>query len=337
MDGIQVYRFNNISNFLAHKNLSIAPSMVYALRDNIQQFDLVHLHEFRSIHSVAAYKFALKYHIPYVLNAYGSLPRVLGKTVLKAAFDSAWGSRMARDAGAFIAQSKEEVEDAMEMGVEPSIINLVYNGMDTTRYKNMPPFGSFRRRHSIDDDQRVLLFLGRIHKSKGIDFALDAFAKLSREFSDVVFAVCGADDGFLKQCRELASRLGVRDRVRFTGLLGDEEKLAAYHDSDLFVHVVEYMGGVGLVPLEAILCGTPVIVSAGCGEVVKDAECGYVVEYRDVEGLKETIEHAFTNPDEGREMVRKGREYIERNLSWNVTIGRIERVYSRCIAQASND
>jgi glycosyltransferase involved in cell wall biosynthesis len=331
MEGVVVYHFRNISNLLAHKNLSVAPSLAFALSEMIGDFDIIHLHEYRSFHSVAVRLLAKRHEIPYVLNAYGALPIALQKKVLKAAFDRFGGRRIVQDARMFIAQSKEEESEALEIGLDPSRIRLVYNGIDVDRFREMPDFGAFREKHGIGNETKILLFLGRIHKSKGIDFALRAFSRIAEKRDDTVFVVAGPDDGYRSQYERLAEELGIAERVKFVGFVGDNEKISALHDADLFIHTVRYMGSVGLAPLEAILCGTPVVVTAQCGEVIEEARCGYIVGYGDTDELEKTLLNALDSPNATEDMVRRGKEYILQYLDRKRTVDRIDEIYRVCL------
>ena len=77
------------------------------------------------------------------------------------------------------------------------------------------------------------------------------------------------------------------------------------------------------------MCGTPIIVTDdnGCGELVKKAKCGYLVKYGDVNDLKEKMKLVIENPEEGKEMVERGKKYIMENLTWDNVVGKVEEVY----------
>jgi glycosyltransferase involved in cell wall biosynthesis len=93
------------------------------------------------------------------------------------------------------------------------------------------------------------------------------------------------------------------------------------------------MAGVGLTPLEAIMQGTPVVVTKECGELIQELDCGYIVRYGDVKGLADTIIHVLMNPEEGKRKSLKGRHYIERELNWGKAASKVEGVYHECITR----
>ncbi|HII94941.1 MAG TPA: glycosyltransferase [Candidatus Methanofastidiosum sp.] len=320
--GIKVVPFHCVANI---KLFLISPSMKKWLKKEIKTFDIIHMHDFRSYQNVIVYHYAKKYIIPYVLQPHGSTPRVIEKKKLKWLFDVAFGYKILKDATGVIAVSKEEAEYDRQMGADDKKISVIYNGMDIESFKSLPEREKFKEKYDIQG--KMILYLGRIHKSKGIDIIINAYTKLIKEMGDIALVIAGSDDGYKKELERLAEKLNLGNKVKFTGFVDENDKMAAYVDADLFVHTVRYMGGVGLTPLEAILCNTPVIVTEECGEVIKEANCGYLVKYGDVEGLKEKIKVILEKPEEVKELVEKGKKYIIENLTWNKATEKILRKY----------
>jgi glycosyltransferase involved in cell wall biosynthesis len=326
LKGIQVIPFKcrvNLSLFL------YSPSMKKWLKEKIKNFDIVHLHNFRSYQNMVVYHYAKKYKIPYILQPHGSTPRVIAKRRLKWVYDVIFGYRIFKDADKVIAVSKEEAEYDKQMGANKEKISVIYNGMDIESFKNLPELGIFKKKYGIDGT--MILYLGRIHKSKGIDFLIKAFSKLIKEINEAVLVIAGSDDGYKAELEGLIKKLNLNDKIRFTGFVDENDKISAYVDADLFVHAVRYMGGVGLTPLEAILCNTPVIVTEECGEVIKEADCGYLVKFGDVTGFEEKMKYILENAEEGKEMVERGKGYIMENLTWDRVVERVEEVYEELI------
>jgi glycosyltransferase involved in cell wall biosynthesis len=94
LDGISVYHFRNLNNRLAQKNLPLAPAMFIALRRQVKNFDLVHIHEYISAQAVFTRHFCGKYGVPYLLQPHGSLPVIVEKQGLKRIYDLVWGRRL---------------------------------------------------------------------------------------------------------------------------------------------------------------------------------------------------------------------------------------------------
>ena len=322
--GAKVIPFHCIANI---KLFLISPGMKKWIKSNVRDFDMIHLHDLRSYQNNIVCSYAMKYEIPYVLHPHGSTPRILAKQGLKWLYDIAFGYRLLKDAGQVIAVSKEEANYDRQMGADERKISVIYNGVDIEHFKNAPSHGRFKQKYGIDG--KLILYLGRIHKTKGIDFAIKAFSNIHTKIEQTTFVVAGADDGYKAKLENLVRELNLGERIKFVGALNENDKLSAYADADLFLYTVRYMGGVGIAPLEAILCDTPVIVTAECGEVIKEADCGYLVEYGDLVDLTQKMKGAIESPEAAMKMVERGKKYIMDNLTWDNVVNRIEDIYSK--------
>ena len=323
-EGVKVMAFKCVANiglFL------ISPSMKKWLKIEIKKFDVIHLHNFRSYQNVAIHHYAKKYGIPYVLQAHGSVLRIIEKQKLKKIYDIFWGYKILKDASRLIAVSNIEAEQYKQFGTGENKIDVISNGIDIESFKNLPECKQFKKKYHIRE-KYLILFLGRVHKIKGIDFLIKSFSKLTKEINDAVLVIAGPDDGYEREAKVLAKNLGLHDKVKFTGSIDGKDKLSAYVDADILVYPSTFEI-FGLVPFEAIMCGTPVIVTddCGCGELIKEAKTGYLVHYGDVEGLKDKILEAFGHPEDCKRMVESGKKYIVKNLSWDNVAKQMTRVY----------
>ena len=327
-EGVKVIPFHciiNVDLFL------ISPSMNKWLKENIRIFDIIHLHDFRSHQNCIVHHYAKKNKIPYVLQPHGSLPRIIEKQKLKKLYDWIFGYRILRDASKVIAVSKAEVEQYKQAGINEDKIVTVLNGINTEVFKDLPTHEKFREKYDIKENH-MILFLGRIHKRKGIDFLIKSFSELTKEMSDVILVIIGPDDGYKIEVEKLIKTLNLGNRIKFIGYVDEKDKLSAYVDAEVLVYpaIFEIFG---LVPFEAMMCNTPVIVTddCGCGELVREANCGYLVKYGEIEGLKEQMKRVIENPEEGKEMVKRGKKYIEGNLSWDKVVKKVEQLYEELI------
>ncbi len=332
VDGVKVKYFNCMSNWMANNlKLHISPQMRIFIKDNIEHFDIIHLHELRGLPNVYAWLYAKKFSVPYVIQPDCSTPKVIpGQNYFlrcsKYLYDLLFGYNILRDSNKVIAISKEEREHDKKMGAQEDKISLIYTGIDTKPFEIESSI-NFKEKYEIDD--RMILYLGRINRTKGIDFLIKAFSELSDECkADVILVIAGSDDGHKSYLEKLVDNLNIKDKVLFTGYVTDDERIAAYQSADLFVHTVKYMGGVGITPLEAILCNSPIIVTKECGEIVEEANCGLIVEYGDIDGLKEKIEYSIQKPTEMNKLIKNGKCYIQHNLTWDIVVKKVENVYN---------
>jgi len=333
MEGIKVYYFRNISNSLATKyRLAVPRGMSVAVEREISNFDIIHLHNVRTFQNIIIHRYARKYHIPYVLQARGSLVTFFYKGWQKRIFDVIWGRRILKDATKLVALTPIEAEQYRNMGISEDKIEIIPNGIELSEFANLPERGRFRRKHGLGDDQRIILYLGRIHKIKGLDLLVRAFAELSRPSNSVKLVIAGPDDGYLPPLRKLIANLGISNEVLFTGHLYGEDKVEAYVDADVFVLPSTYEI-FGNVVLEACACGTPVIVTDRCGIAsAVDGQAGLVVPY-DKDQLRDALSHMLSDDKMRLQFGEKGKLLVRERFSWEKIAERIEDIYKRCKSQ----
>ena len=141
---------------------------------------------------------------------------------------------------------------------------LRYNGIDLEEFRTLPPLGCFRARAGIRDDERFIIFLGRLIPRKGADLLIEALPQLG--FDGIKFVIAGPEGeaGYSTFLRKKARELGVEHRVLFPGPLYGNDKNSALADADIFALPSRYEN-FGNAAAEAIACGTPAVVSDRCG------------------------------------------------------------------------
>ena len=313
--------------------ISYTPDMIFEIKNNKNRFDVIHMHNYLTFQNIVASNYGSKQRIPLLLQAHGGFPRILGRKTVNSVTDLLFGKQIIKSASKVIAVSKKEVAECQAIGVPSSKIHMIPNGIDLELFKDLPAPGQFKGKYNLGS-KKVLLFLGRIHEIKGLAFLTQAFALLVREFADLVLIVAGPDCGYERNLKELAKSLNCEDKIIFTGYLNLTEKLQAYVDADILINpsIFEVFG---LVPFEAIMCGTPVIVTedCGCGEWIKDMGAGYVVKYGDTSSLHNTIKECLTNPSSPRRMAQQGQKFIKDNLSWKIIAQKTAALYEACCSE----
>jgi len=326
--------FRIARSYLDKLGFSIMPSLkktIYADRENV---DIVHMHVFRTYQNVILYYFCKKNKIPYVVDAHGAVPYYEKKRLLKKLFDLIWGYKILSGAYCLIAETEVGVNEYLEISskIEKSKIEVLSPPFDTDEFEKLPSRGSFRQKFNIPPNIKLIMFLGRVHHIKGNDFLIEAFAEYSKNNTDTVLAIVGSDDGHMEECKELASKLNISDRVLFTGFIGGSEKNQALVDADLVCQMSRSEQG-AWAPFEAVLCGTPIIVSehTGAGEDVKRVNAGATVTFGDVDEMVEKMTEVFNNYENVKEATLKAKKFIEENLSMNARVFEYIDIYERAI------
>jgi glycosyltransferase involved in cell wall biosynthesis len=279
--------------------------------------------------SFAAY-FAKRKGIPYIIQPHGSLPTTIGMKKMKKYYDIFVGNNILKNASKLIALNKMEEEQYIDMNIEKNKIEIAPNGIDLAQYTYLPKKNSFKKKYGINLNERIILYLGRINKIKGIDLLIEAFEELSKEMNDIRLVIVGPDNGFVSTLKNRMETLNIQHKVLFTGPLYEKNKLEAYVDADVLVYPSSFEI-FGLVPLESLMCGTPVIVTdnCGCAEIIKKSESGYLVKYGDVEDLKQKMQ-ILIKCNSKENLAAKGKKYIENNLALDVIAHTMEMIYRKC-------
>jgi glycosyltransferase involved in cell wall biosynthesis len=335
IEGIKVNRFRNLSNDIAFTHhLFISPGMILSLKNNLKYFDIVHLHEYRTIHNVAVRRYARKFGIPYIVQAHGAIPRVSVKQRLKQLYDNTWGYKILRDASGVIALTETEAEKYRSMGVEEGKIIIVPNGVNPLEFENLPPGQGFKKQYGIEENEKIILYLGRIHETKGIELLVNAFASLSGEIDGVKLVIVGPDDGYRDELTGLARSLGISHKIIYTGPVYGADRLGAYASASVFV--TPSFLGFPVTFVEACACGTPVITTDN-GDRIDwiDNQVGYVVPY-DNNALKDAMIKVLKDNDLARQFGEKGMQLVRENLNWSSITDKLENVYREAMTVNKN-
>ncbi len=189
IDGIKVDYFKNISNrFKLATMLDTPLGAIFRIKKQIRDFDVVHVHEHRQTLSIIACYFARRYGIPYVVQAHGSVLPFFQKEGLKNIFDKVFGFKILHGASKVFALTEVEKEQYLKMGVEEDRIEIVPLGINIEEYSDLPEEGIFREKFNISKDDKLIIFIGRVHEIKGLDLLIDAFKELADSEDDVKLA-----------------------------------------------------------------------------------------------------------------------------------------------------
>jgi glycosyltransferase involved in cell wall biosynthesis len=264
---LQVSRANLISNGLGYtKKIPVSTQFRNDLRDNIGDLDLVHLHEFRTIHAYFVGKIAEDNEIPVVFQPHGSLPR-LNKLVLKKVFDTVFSGQILQSSDTVVFSSDSEIDAAPE-----TFRNQIHdsakvpNGIDLAKYYPSEERPKVFEEHDINKSDDVVLFLSRVAEGKGLKLLIKAVNELSRDFPDLTLVIAGPDEGALEPAMAAARRLKIEDAVTYVGPIYGKEKIRLFSSASAFVLPSDdFPESFGNVVLEALACGTLTVATNVCG------------------------------------------------------------------------
>jgi glycosyltransferase involved in cell wall biosynthesis len=233
---------------------------------------------------------------------------------------------MLKDVSVALALNQMEADQYQKIGIAKEKIKIVPNGVDLSEYDNLPEKGEFRRKYNIRDDERVILFLGRIDKIKGIDLLVDAFWKVSGDLNNLKLVIVGPDYGILEDIKKKAEELIELEKILFTGPLYGNDKWSSYLDADVYVLPSSYET-FPITVLEAAACGKPVIVTDRCGisDIVKD-NFGLVVDYNAAD-LKKALLIILTDQKLKKRFEKNASLMVKQEFNWERISEKVERIY----------
>ncbi|MGW6544724.1 glycogen synthase [Streptomyces massasporeus] len=303
--------------------------------------ELVHSHTWYA--NLGGHLAKMLYGIPHVMTAHSLEPlRPWKAEQLGGGYAlSSWAERTAIEAAdAVVAVSTAMREDILGCypALDPGRVHVVHNGIDTALYR--PDHGTDAlERIGLDRSRPYVLFVGRITRQKGVPHLLRAVRHIDPAAQVVLCAGAPDTPEIDQEFRELFGELsGVRDGVFWIPkMLPRPEVIQLLTHAALFVCPSVYEP-LGIVNLEAMACGTPVVASAvgGIPEVVDDGTTGLLVPPGDdfEAGLARAMDTVLGDPQAARRMGEAGRERAVGAFGWDAVARRTVRLYEEIVKQA---
>ena len=296
-------------------------------------YELIHSHYWLS--GVAGSELSMSWGVPHVSMFHTTaLTKMLARTGEQEPEGRVKAERAVMvDADAIIVSTEQERSDMARLyGTNSGKISVLPAGVDLELFK--PDVKTEARRSLGLPDRNVVLSVGRVEPLKGFDILLQAMASLDERSDNMVVIVGGDEDASpeLERLRTLGERLGLDGNVRFTRAVSQERLSMYYNAADIFV-MPSYYESFGLVALEAMACGVPVIASrvSGPRSFVKSGVTGYLIDRRCPEPFAQRLDVLLHNPMLRESMGRAARSQAEK-MGWDMVGRRTLDVYDSVIA-----
>ncbi|MFJ2237301.1 glycogen synthase [Streptomyces sp. NPDC087859] len=316
-------------------------SVDLAMTAGLEGRELVHSHTWYA--NLAGHLGKLLYGIPHVMTAHSLEPlRPWKAEQLGGGYAlSSWAERTAiESADAVIAVSGAMREDILACypALDPARVHVVHNGIDTALYR--PDHGTEAlTRIGVDPDRPFVLFVGRITRQKGVPHLLRAVRDIDPAAQVVLCAGAPDTPEIDREFRELFQELSrVREGVHWIPqMLPRPDVIQLLTHAAVFVCPSVYEP-LGIVNLEAMACGTPVVASrvGGIPEVVDDGKTGLLVPVDDdfEPALARALDSVLGDPEGARRMGEAGRERAVGEFGWDAVARRTVRLYEEILKQA---
>ena len=295
--------------------------------------DIVHSHcLFTDVNRLAG-KTARRVGVPHLIAPCGHLqPDALKRSAWKKHLAmAAFQRRFLRRADCLHVKSEQELAGVRSAGfkgpaalIPNPVVPLGQDCLDTE---------SFRKRLGLKSEEKIILFLGRIHPVKGLDPLVEAWSRLANQYGTWRLVIAGPDEGgFQSEILSKAKEKGCAHSICFPGPLDEKTKWSAYAASDLFVMPSDFEN-FGLSIAEALSAGLPVIASDGTPwKDLPTAGAGWYIP-RTVEALVEALEDAMGLPDEKIGDMKGRARHLAEAYSPQEIAFRLEAVYSWLLGQ----
>lgn len=295
----------------------ISLPFILAILKEIKDSDIIYLISFWDFPVFIGSILSQIYNKPYIISPRGSIYREtinMKSTLIKQFYLFLVGKKMLTNASKVhftTTDERDKIISYLNINIDSIVIP---NGVDLQRNDV-----SIQKCFLTDlINKKYLLFVGRITKKKGLDLLLHAFKKLVSEFKELLLVIVGPDnEGYKKELQSLIKDLDLEGRVIFTGLLLNEDKVYVYKNAE-FLILPSYSENFGMVVIEAMSYGTPVIISnqVGISSEIKENSAGVVVEVN-IDDIYNNLKNLLLDDSLRAKLSIVGKNYVFKNYSIN--------------------
>ncbi len=335
INGVNVYRVKPIShpNFLTW-TLFMAEEMEKKLGIlGIDNYDVIHCHDWMTHFVGANLKHACK--MPYVQSIHsteigrcGGLYSDDSRAIHTIEYLSTYESCQVITVSYSL---KEEVCNIFKTPEDK--VKVIYNGIDPWEFDidmSQDEILNFRRSIGVQDDEKMILFVGRLTYQKGVEYLIRAMPKIL-EKHNVKLVIAGSGD-MRNYLEDLSYQLNIRHKVIFLGFVSKEMLKKLYKSSDIVV-IPSVYEPFGIVALEAMASGTPVVVSSvgGLKEIIKHEYNGVWVYPKNPDSIAWGVDRVLSDPNFRDYIVKNAKKDVYEKYSWDNIAKETVNVYKIAI------
>lgn len=334
VNGVRVIRFPVRRHVLPYIHFPAIPGLIKAIYDSDADVVHAHSHRYYQIFACAAAKFKRgkkngKYQMPLVVTPHYHPPSKHNSFVKKFLMnleDLVFSRRVYRVVDKIIIVTDRE-KQFIKGFVPLSKCVTVPNGIDIEDWTPIPDGSLFRNRYKLNSEDKVILYTGRLAQNKGLNYLIDAATAVINEHPEAKFIMVGENWGILKELKKEIRVNELDNYFIFTGHINDYDLFkSAYSAADVFVLPSEWEA-FGIVLLEAMACGTPVLASNVGGVPYVVGDNGRIFEYGDVAALARNIIEVLDDVESEKAKSIKGRKRVTDNFTWDKVVDALENVY----------
>lgn len=336
--GVKVYRVDNYminpNNFIdwvmqMNFNMVAKANEIMAKEGN---FDVIHAHDW--LVAYAAKTLKNSYDIPIVATIHatesGRNSGIHDETQ-RYINDTEW--MLTYEATEVIVNSnymKRELQ--YQFGLPFEKINVVPNGINVNMFSGVERDYDFRRQYAADHE-KIILFMGRLVYEKGVQHLVSAMPKILAGYHDAKLVIAGKG-GMTDELKAQVNTMGISNKVYFTGYMDAKQVCKMYKCADVSVFPSTYEP-FGIVALEAMLSGTPVVVSdiGGLNEIVSHGENGMKSYAGNPNSIADSILALLYNPQLSANVVKNAKNMVKNEYNWAKIAQDTHFTYQKAICQ----
>lgn len=325
VDGVEVWYFEtkNIFENGFFKNVpyfskSIGYLYSSLMRDKLVEFmpkiDVVHTHLPFIYPTYIASKIAHRFNKPLFYHQRGVLSEkaLQYRSIKKKLYLNLIEKFIIRQAERLIALTQYESEIFRKYCAKNQQISIIPNGIDTKQFDHIVKKNVF----NIDESKIVILFMGRLHPSKGANILFHAFLNAFSKNSKLMLVMAGPDEyGLMEDFESIIHDRNLQDHVLFPGMVVGDLKNQLLSRADLFV-LPSSSEGFSMAILEALASSTPVLISPECNfNEIELANAGKIVP-NDIDLISNMILKLTKDKLSLKRMGENGRNFVSKNYNW---------------------
>lgn len=336
--GVNVYR---VDNYMIHPNnfidwiLQLNFNLIAKATEIINKegaFDVIHAHDWLVASAAKTLKNA--YGIPIVATIHateaGRNSGIYDDTQ-RYINDTEW--MLTYEASEVIVNSNYMKNELQRLfGLPYEKINVIPNGINLNNYVGVERDYDFRRKYAMDNE-KIILYVGRLVYEKGIQHLIAAMPKILSNYHDAKLIIAGRG-GMIEELKAEAASLGLNDKVYFTGYLDSKQVPKMYKCADVAVFPSTYEP-FGIVALEAMLAGVPTVVSdvGGLDEIVEHGVDGMKSYAGNPNSIADSVTALLYDHQLAANVSKKARQKVKEQFNWEKIAQDTHFTYEKAICQ----
>lgn len=336
--GVEVYR---VENYMIHPNnfidwiMQLNFNLIAKATEIIQKegkFDVIHAHDWLVANAAKALKNA--FDIPIVATIHATeAGRNSGihDDTQRYINDTEW--LLTYEATEVIVNSnymKNHVQGLF--GLPFDKINVIPNGINLTNFNGVDRDYDFRRQYAMDNE-KIILYVGRLVYEKGVQHLISAMPKILENYHDAKLIIAGKG-GMLDELKGQAEAMGLSNKVYFTGYLNSKQVQKMYKCADVAVFPSTYEP-FGIVALEAMLAGVPTVVSdiGGLNEIVDHGVNGMKSYAGNSNSIADSVISLLYDKQLAANISKKAKQKVKEEFNWNKIAQDTHYIYEQAICK----